>query len=201
EPVAPYPYYSEDVTFHNESAGITLAGTFTFPMDKGRYPAVILISGRGPQSRNEEMMGHKHFLVLSDYLTRNGIAVLRFDDRGFGESTGDFGSATTADFATDVESALEFLKARKEVDKDKLGLVGHSEGGVIAPMVAAESADLAFVVLMAGSGIRGDKLLLLQEELIERALGTPETEIQNLLSMNSKIFDVIVRADNDSNLK
>jgi pimeloyl-ACP methyl ester carboxylesterase len=201
EPVEPYPYNSEDVTFDNESAGITLAGTFTFPTDQGKHPAVILISGSGPQNRDEELMGHKPFLVLSDYLTRNGIAVLRFDDRGFGESSGDFSSATTADFATDVESAFKFLKARKEVDKDKLGLIGHSEGGLIAPMVAAESEDLAFIVLMAGSGIRGDKLLLLQEELIERAMGTPEAEIQNLLSTNSKIFNVIVHADNDTGLK
>ncbi|WPR77278.1 alpha/beta hydrolase family protein [Algoriphagus sp. NG3] len=201
EPTKPYPYISENVTFENPQAKIKLAGTLTFPPDKGSFPAVILISGSGPQNRDEELMGHKPFLVLSDYLTRNGIAVLRFDDRGFGESTGDFSSATTADFAGDVASAIAFLKSRNEVDTTNIGLIGHSEGGLIAPMVAAESADVGFIVLMAGSGIRGDKLLLLQEELIERVMGASEAEIENLLQTNSKIFDVIVSTGDDLDLK
>ncbi|WP_192348596.1 S9 family peptidase [Algoriphagus sp. Y33] len=201
EPKKPYPYISENVTFENRQAKITLAGTLTLPHDKGNFPAVVLISGSGPQNRDEELMGHKPFLVLSDYLTRNGIAVLRFDDRGFGESTGDFSSATTADFSTDVASAIAYLKSRKEIDTTNIGLIGHSEGGLIAPMVAAETADVGFVVLMAGSGIRGDKLLLLQEELIEKALGTSEKEIRNILRTNSSIFDIIVNSDNDVTVK
>lgn len=201
EPLKPYPYISEDISFKNKKADITLAGTLTLPQNEGKFPVVILISGSGPQNRDEELMGHKPFLVLSDYLTRKGIAVLRFDDRGFGESTGDFKTATTADFATDVESAIDYLKSRKEIDKNKIGLIGHSEGGLIAPIVAARSKDVDFIILMAGSGIRGDKLLLLQEELIERALGTSESEIDNLLQTNAKIFEAIVNSKDDSNLK
>lgn len=161
EPTEPYPYYSEDVTFKNATADISLAGTLTLPKKKGKYPVVILISGSGPQNRDCDLLGHKSFLVISDYLTRNGIGVLRYDDRGVEESTGDFDNATSADFATDVESAVEYLKSRKEIDKKNIGLVGHSEGGLIAPMVAAESEDIAFIVLLAGTGIQGDQLLLM----------------------------------------
>ena len=201
EPIPPFPYVSEDITFANPKANIKLAGTLTMPLGKGRFPAVVLISGSGPQNRDEELMGHRPFLVLSDHLTRNGIAVLRYDDRGFGESTGDFGSATSADFATDVESAMAYLKSRPEINGNAIGLIGHSEGGLIAPMVAADSKDVAYMVLMAGSGIRGDKLLLLQEELIERVLGTPETEIERMLETNEKLFDAIVNAKDDTRLK
>lgn len=201
EPVEPYPYYSEPLTFENKSAGIKLAGTLTLPQKEGSFPAVILISGSGPQNRDEELMGHKPFLVLSDYLTRNGIAVLRYDDRGLGESEGDFSTATSADFANDVESAVAYLKTRKEIDATKIGLVGHSEGGLIAPIVASKSDDVSFIVLLAGSGIRGDKLLLLQEELIERAFGTSEEEISKLLTTNSKIFDLVINSTDDTQLK
>src|SRR5690606_29142835 len=136
EPKAPFPYYSEDITFKNEKEGITLAGTLTLPEKTGNYPAVILISGSGPSNRNEEIADHKPFLLLADHLTKNGIAVLRFDDRGVGESGGDFQKATSADFATDVEAAFKYLKTRPEINKKKIGLLGHSEGGMIAPMVA-----------------------------------------------------------------
>ena len=200
EPTLPYPYNSENVFFENIEADITLAGTLTYPKDEGIFPVVVLISGSGPQNRDEELMGHKPFLVLSDYLTRNGIAVLRFDDRGVGESDGDFNSATTADFATDVESAITYLKTRKEIDKNNIGLIGHSEGGLIAPMVAAASIDVDFIVLMAGSGIRGDSLLLLQQNLIEKALGTSDAEIMDILHLNSNIFEIIENAENDKDL-
>jgi pimeloyl-ACP methyl ester carboxylesterase len=201
EPDKPYPYISEDVTFENPEAKITLAGTLTLPQERGVFPAVILISGSGPQNRDEELMGHKPFLVLSDYLTRNGIAVLRFDDRGFGEPTGDFRSAITPDFATDVASGIAYLKSRKEIDVRNIGLIGHSEGGLIAPMVAAENEDVSFIVLMAGSAIRGDRLVLLQEEAIERALGTSDQEIQRMLQINSSLFDVIVHSDLDEDIE
>src|SRR3972149_315405 len=143
---------SEEVTYENTLAGNTLAGTFTFPKSGGPFPAVILITGSGAQNRNEELLGHKPFLVLSDYLTKLGIAVLRFDDRGVGKSTGDYKSATSKDFATDVLAGIEYLKTRIEVTKNEIGLIGHSEGGLIAPMVAVKSKDVAFIVLMAGPG-------------------------------------------------
>lgn len=201
EPTEPYPYYSEDVTFKNATADISLAGTLTLPKKKGKYPVVILISGSGPQNRDCDLLGHKSFLVISDYLTRNGIGVLRYDDRGVEESTGDFDNATSADFATDVESAVEYLKTRREIDKKNIGLVGHSEGGLIAPMVAAESEDIAFIVLLAGTGIQGDQLLLMQQELIWRANGTSEEEIEKSLETNAVLFEIVVQSDDREKLK
>ena len=200
-PVQPYPYYSEEVTFPNVKAGITLAGTLTMPGKEGKYPAVILITGSGPQNRDEELLGHKPFLVLSDYLTRQGIAVLRYDDRGVGQSKGDFKSATTVDFASDVESAIAYLKTRAEILPKKIGLVGHSEGGIIAPMVAAGTKDVNFIVLLAGTGIRGDKLLLLQQELVAKAAGVPETEIQKSREINTKAFEIVIKSVNTDTLK
>ncbi|MDY0344696.1 MAG: alpha/beta fold hydrolase [Lentimicrobium sp.] len=201
EPARPFPYYSEEVSFQNPGAGITLAGTLTLPGKEGNFPVVILITGSGPQNRDEELLGHKPFLVIADYLTRNGIGVLRYDDRGVGQSTGDFKAATTADFATDVESAIAYLKTRKEVNVHKIGLAGHSEGGIIAPMVASESNDVSFIVLLAGTGIRGDKLLLLQQELIAKANGVSETEIEKSIRANSRLFEMVVKSNDNEKLK
>jgi fermentation-respiration switch protein FrsA (DUF1100 family) len=200
-PVQPYPYYSEEVTFPNSNAGINLAGTLTLPSQEGKYPAVILITGSGPQNRDEELMGHKPFLVLSDYLTRQGIAVLRYDDRGVSQSKGDFKSATTVEFASDVESAISYLKTRNEILSKKIGLVGHSEGGIIAPLVAAHSKDVNFIVLLAGTGIRGDKLLLLQQALLAKTTGIPETEIQKSREINTKAFEIVMKSVNVETLK
>jgi len=194
EPKPPFPYRTEDVTFENKGAGVTLAGTLTMPTTGKNFTAVILITGSGPQDRNEEIMGHKPFLVIADYLTRRGIAVLRYDDRGTAQSTGDFNTATTADFATDVESAIAYLKTRKEINPRKIGLMGHSEGGVIAPMVAAQSKDVGFIVMLAGTGIRGDSLLLMQAELIHRVSGMPENIIKKTCEINGKMFDKIIKA-------
>ena len=191
EPIKPFPYYSEDITFENKKVGINLAGTLTLPDKEGVFPVVILISGSGPQNRDEELLGHKPFLVLSDFLTKNGIAVLRYDDRGIAMSKGDFKTATSADFATDVESAIAYLKTRKEINKNKIGLIGHSEGGLIAPMVASKSKDVAFIVLLAGTGIQGDSLLLLQKKLIEEASGVSKEDIQKGQSSNRKVFDIV----------
>lgn len=191
EPAKPYPYYEEDVTFENKRAALTLAGTLTLPKKDGVFPVVVLISGSGPQNRNEELLGHKPFLVLSDYLTRNGIAVLRFDDRGVAKSTGDFKTATSADFATDVTAAIEYLKTRKEINKRKIGLIGHSEGGVIAPMVAANSKDVAFIVLLAGTGVPGDQILLEQQTLIGRAAGIDSAVLAQNEMLNKKAFELI----------
>lgn len=170
-PTKPYPYHEEDVTYTNAAQNVTLAATFTTPQGTGPFPAVLLITGSGPQDRDESLLGHKPFLILSDYLTRHGIAVLRADDRGTGKSTGVFGTATTADFATDVEAGIAYLKTRPEVNPHKIGLVGHSEGGIIAPMVAARNKDVAFIVMMAGTGVPGDQVLVAQGEAIQVASG------------------------------
>jgi fermentation-respiration switch protein FrsA (DUF1100 family) len=179
-PVKPYPYHDEEVTYDNKAQNVTLAATLTIPPGKGPFPAVVLITGSGPQDRDESLLGHKPFLVLSDYLTRHGIAVLRADDRGTAKSTGSFATATTADFATDTEAGIAYLKTRSEISPRKIGLIGHSEGGVIAPMVAARNKDVAFIVMMAGTGVPGDQILPAQGEAIEVALGkTPEEAAKN----------------------
>ena len=190
EPVKPYPYHSEDVTFKNEK-GSMLAGTLTLPKKAGSYPAVILVTGSGPQNRDEEMLGHKPFLVLADHLTRAGIAVLRYDDRGVGASEGKFSTATTEDFASDAESAFRYLRTRPEIKKNKIGIAGHSEGGLIAPIVASKNPDVAFIVLMAGSAIPGDELMLLQNYMMGKANGMPEEELTKLGAINRQIYDAI----------
>lgn len=196
EPAKPYSYYSEDITFENKKAGISLAGTLTLPKKDGVYPVVILISGSGPQNRDEELLGHKPFLVLSNYLTKNGIAVLRYDDRGTALSKGDFKTATSADFATDVDAGIDYLKTRKEINKKKIGLIGHSEGGLIAPMVASKSKDVAFIVLLAGPGIQGDQILLLQQKLIGKASGVSDEDLQKSELINRKAFDIVNKSKN-----
>lgn len=191
-PEAPLPYLVEDVTFENKEAGLTLAGTFTYPENEESFPAVILISGSGPQNRDEELLGHKPFLVLADHLTRNGIAVLRFDDRGIGESTGDFSSATTEDFTTDALAGIEYLLSRKEVNKDKIGLLGHSEGGLVAPLAAVQSDDVDFIVMMAGPGMTGKEILRLQTGLIMKANGSDEETIKRDVENADKMYNVII---------
>jgi uncharacterized protein len=177
-PVRPLPYREEEVSYENKVQGDTLAGTLTIPEGEGPFTAVLLITGSGPQDRDETLMGHKPFLVLSDWLTRKGIEVLRVDDRGVAKSTGAFDTATTADFATDVEAGVAFLKARPEVNPKKIGLIGHSEGGVIAPMVAARNADVGFIVMLAGTGVPGDRILVEQRKLIEEASGMLEADAE-----------------------
>jgi uncharacterized protein len=200
EPIKPYPYYSENIIFTNKKAGISLAGTLSLPKKEGSFPVVVLITGSGPQNRDEELLGHKPFLVLSDFLTRNGIAVLRYDDRGIGESKGDFKNATTQDFTTDVEAAIAYLKTRKEINKTKIGLIGHSEGGVIAPIVASKNKEVNFIILLAGTGIQGNKLMLLQKELIERQSGISETEIAKGQEIIGGAYNLILKSDiNDIN--
>ncbi len=179
-PVKPYPYHDEDVSYDNKVQSVTLAATLTIPQGKGPFPGVVLITGSGPQDRDETLLGHKPFLVLSDYLTRHGIAVLRADDRGTGKSTGVFATATTADFATDAEAGISYLKTRSEIDPHRIGLIGHSEGGVIAPMIAARNKDVAFIVMMAGTGVPGDQVLPAQLEAIEVAGGkSPDEAAKN----------------------
>ncbi|MFZ0456171.1 MAG: alpha/beta fold hydrolase, partial [Ignavibacteriaceae bacterium] len=191
EPQRPFPYNEEEVTFENRNAGITLAGTFTFPKEGNNFPAVVLVTGSGPQNRNEEVFGHKPFLVWSDYLTRNGIAVLRFDDRGTGNSKGTYNGSTTADFVVDAIAAVEYLKNRKEIDKEKIGIVGHSEGGVIAPIAANKCKDISFIVLGAGTAVPGDEIISLQLESISRLENVPEAEIKKEKEINDKTFNFI----------
>jgi len=197
EPKKPYPYIVKNVSFENKSAGITLAGTLTLPTSGNPFPAVILITGSGPQDRDETVFNHRPFLILADYLSRKGIAVLRFDDRGVGKSTGNFSKATSVEFATDVVSGIEYLKGRKDIDSHKIGLLGHSEGGLIAPMIATKNKDVAFIVLMAGPGLPGDEILNTQSRLIAKASGVSEKDIEESMIINNKIYTVI-KTENDS---
>lgn len=190
-PSKPYPYSEEDLTFENKAANIALAGTLTLPRTDAPVPAVVLISGSGPQDRNESLMGHQPFLVLADHLTRAGIAVLRFDDRGIAKSKGNFSTATSEDFATDVLAGVEYLKTRKEIDAKKIGLIGHSEGGLIAPLCAVKSADVAFIVLMAGPGVGGEEILYEQAALIARAQGASASAIAETRKIQAQSFAVL----------
>lgn len=198
EPQKPFPYKEEEVKYDNPQAeGVTLAGTLTLPKGAGPFPAVILISGSGPQNRDEELMGHKPFLVLADHLTKQGIAVLRYDDRGVAGSTGDFATATSADFATDVEAGMAFLKTRKDINTKQIGLMGHSEGGLIAPMVAAKSKEVAFAVLLAGPGVSGTDVLLLQQELIGKAGGASDDLLAMNQKINKRLYELIIKHEDD----
>ncbi len=193
-PVAPFPYDAEDVTFENQIDDVTLAGTLTIPNTTGRHPAVVLISGSGPQDRDESLMEHKPFLVLADYLTRRGIAVLRYDDRGTAASTGTFDDATTEDFAHDAVAAVEFLEQHDRINPRYIGLAGHSEGGLVAPMVVGLRDEIAFVVLLAATGVDGATIVQSQTEAMLRAAGTEEAEIKLALAVNQKAVEVAMNA-------
>jgi len=197
-PKKPYPYNEEEVTYENKSAGVTLAGTLTLPRSKGTFPAVLLITGSGPQDRDETVFNHRPFLVLADYLTRQGIAVLRVDDRGVGKSTGDFSQATAEDFAGDVLAGVEYLKSRKEVNPKYIGLIGHSEGGEIAPMVAAQSQDVALIVLMAGTGINGYDNLVLQDFLSAKQAGASDEEAEWVRNWVKRFYAVPLQEKDDA---
>lgn len=195
DPKKPYPYLEEEVSYKNSKAEISLAGTLTLPKNGGPFPAVVLITGSGAQDRNEEIMNHRPFLVLADFLTKNGIAVLRVDDRGVGGSTGNVEDSTSVDFAEDVLAGVDFLKNRKEIDPKKIGLIGHSEGGMIAPIVASETEDVAFIVMMAGTGLTGEEIIYLQSRLIAQASGVKKEDIEKNLADQQKIFAVVKTDD------
>lgn len=201
EPVKPYPYTAEDVTFSNTAAGNTLAGTLTMPSSGGPFPAVILISGSGPQNRDGMILGHKPFLVLADALTRRGIAVLRFDDRGFGQSTGSFAKATTQDFATDVQAGIQYLQSRPDIDARRIGLIGHSEGGLVAPMVAVQSSNVAFLVLLAAPGFTGETILQQQAALINRGSGKSEAFINANTALQQRMFAAVKKSEDTTELR
>jgi pimeloyl-ACP methyl ester carboxylesterase len=201
EPKAPFPYTSEEVVFKNPKANnIKLAGTLTLPNGVKNPPVAIMISGSGPQDRNEELFNHKPFLVIADYLAKNGIAVLRYDDRGVAASQGDHKAATSADFATDVEAAITYLKTRKDINRKVIGLIGHSEGGLIAPIVIANNKkDVAFFVSLAGPGLRGDEVLLPQMRKSASFTGAPKDEIDFEINLMDQLFKKINSASKSNN--
>jgi pimeloyl-ACP methyl ester carboxylesterase len=201
EPAKPYPYYEEEVSFENKEDGVILAGTLTLPQKDGVFPAVVLISGSGAQNRDEELMEHKPFLVIADYLTRNGIAVLRFDDRGTAASTGNFQTATAYDFSKDAETGVKYLQTRKEINRKKIGLIGHSEGGIVAPMIAARNKGVAFIVLLAGIGIRGNQLVGMQQDLIAEASSFSEEDRNQSKIFNTALFNIVLHSTDVRQLK
>ncbi|NBL65067.1 alpha/beta hydrolase [Flavobacterium sp. NST-5] len=200
-PAPPYHYHTEEVVFFNTSANIRLAGTLTLPKKKGKFPIAILISGSGPQNRDQEVFGHKPFFVIADYLTSRGIGVLRFDDRGVAGSEGIFSQSTISDFANDVESAIFYLRSRADIKKNKIGLIGHSEGAVMGQMVAAKDKKIQFLAMLAGFGLPGQAILLKQQETIAQSLGVPQAEIIESIDLNRKLFNAIKHGSEDDALK
>ena len=195
EPQPPFSYKSEEVTVRNEQDGINLAGTFTLPEKGTKFPAVVMVTGSGAQNRDEEIMGHKPFLVIADYLTRNGIAVLRCDDRGTAASQGNHATATNEDFARDTEAAIHYLRGRKEINTKKIGIIGHSAGGTIAFIVAANDPSVAFIVSLAGAAIKGDSLMLRQVELISKSQGMPDALWQGTKPSLRNRYAILQQAD------
>lgn len=185
DPEPPFPYRVEEVTFDN--ADVTLAGTLTIPEGDGPFPAVVLLTGSGPQNRDEEIFDHRPFWVIADHLSRNGIAVLRYDDRGVGGSTGSLTQSTSSDFADDALAAVALLRGRDDIAADRVGLLGHSEGGMIAPIAASRSRDVAFLVLMAAPGVNSKDLMALQTERIIRAGGRPEEVVKEYVEINRQM--------------
>lgn len=195
-PKEPFSYKVKDVEYINPKSGLKLAGTLTLPTEAKNCPAVILISGSGAQDRDETIFDHKPFMVIADYLTKKGIAVLRVDDRGVGGSEGHTTLVTSEDFAEDVEAGFNFLKTITEINPKQIGLIGHSEGGIIATIVAAKSNDIAFIILLAGPGITGDEILIAQTELINRAAGIPESVITQNLQVTEKLVEILKTENN-----
>jgi len=200
EPARPLPYQEIEVSY-DSAPGVKLAATLTLPTGKGPFPAVLLVTGSGPQDRDEALAGHRPFYVLADYLTRRGVAVLRADDRGTGKSTGNFWASTSEDFATDALAGVKYLAARVDVRKGQIGLVGHSEGGLIAPLAAArgdvEAKRVAFLVLLAGPAVPLADILDAQNRAVLAAQQVPENYIEADQAMQRKLFD-IARTDSDT---
>lgn len=191
-PKEPFPYGTEEVDYVNPASGLKLAGTLTVPENAKNCPAVILITGSGAQDRDETIFEHRPFAVIADFLTRNGVAVLRVDDRGVGGSEGNLTEATSEDFVADVMAGIQFLKSKKTIDAGKIGLIGHSEGGSVAPMVAAKTNDVAFVVLLAGPGAKGEEILYAQNDLVLAAAGMERDVIDRNRQLQKAIFDILL---------
>jgi uncharacterized protein len=196
DPAPPYPYDTLEVSFANAHVkAVRLAGTLTLPKGKGPFPAALLISGSGLQDRDETISGHHPFRVLADHLTRGGIAVLRVDDRGRGGSTGPVHNVTSEDLATDVLAGVEFLAKRRDIDRRRLGLVGHSEGALIAPIVANLTTDVAYIVMLAGPGVRGDSLMLLQMAATRRSIGISQAFVDREVAIARRVWAAVRSVD------
>jgi uncharacterized protein len=193
-------FESREVKFSNAKANVTLAGTLTIPNNVKKCPAVILVSGSGPQNRDEELMGQKPFLRIAEYLSSRGIAVLRYDDRGVAESTGDFHTATSFDFAADAEAAFTFLQKQPEINPKKIGIAGHSEGAMIAPVVASSNKDVAFLVLLAGPGIKGKEILITQTGALLKNAGLNSDTIQQIVELNTRLYNLLDTPGSDSEM-
>ena len=191
DPQPPFNYRAEEVTFTNKKEGNTLAGTLTIPEGDGPFPALVLVSGSGQQNRDEEQMNHRPFWVIADYLSRRGVAVLRYDDRGMGGSTGEVLNATSLDFSYDAEAAFNFLLNQKEINASQVGILGHSEGGIINFMVAERRPEVAFLVSLAGPAVNGIEVLKEQQAAILRAQGMSEEMVQFSGNANAQMFDII----------
>ena len=190
DPQPPFLYREEEVTYSN--GDVTLAGTLTLPEGDGPFPAMLMITGSGAQNRDEELAGHRPFLVIADAVTRAGVAVLRVDDRGVGGSGGDLSQATYVDLVGDVEAGVSFLKARPDVDANRVGLFGHSEGGYLAPL-AATQADVAFVIMMAGPSVDGERVLELQNRLIFELADASQTDVEAQVRFLRALKEVLKR--------
>jgi pimeloyl-ACP methyl ester carboxylesterase len=199
-PKPPFPYEALPVEYDGP-AGVHLAGTLTVPAGEGPHPAVLLVSGSGAQDRDETIAGHKPFWVIADHLSRHGIAVLRVDDRGVGGSTGAQPTDTTADFAKDAEAGVAFLQSQPGIDPRRVGVLGHSEGGAIAPLVAASRKDLAFIVMMAGPGVDGGEVLVAQVAALAKAAGATEAQIEASRAAQARIVDAIRTEDDPAALE
>jgi uncharacterized protein len=195
-PQGPFPYREGEVTFASITPGVTLAGTLTVPKGAGPFPAALLLAGSGPQDRDEAIAKHRPFLVIADALTRKGIVVLRYDKRGIGKSTGNADAATTLDLAADARAALDFLKSRKEVNASCIGLIGHSEGAIIAPYLAAHSQHVAWMVLLAAPATKGEDTLLNQSELIGRAGGLTDDQLDASLGFDQAAYTLVRQEKN-----
>ncbi len=192
EPKPPFPYTQEEVSYSNPTASqITLAGTFTKPIGPGPFPAVLLIPGSGPHDRDETIFGHKPFLVITDYLARRGIAVLRYDDRGVGKSVGNFSIVTSLDLASDAMAGVRYLLTRTDVDKNHIGLIGHSEGGILAPIAASRMPEVRFIVLLAGTAVRGDQVIVEQQVRIAKASGASEADQSDIRKSMTKAVELL----------
>lgn len=201
-PKKPYSYKSEEVLFENKNANnIKLTGTLTLPKNVKNPAVAILISGSGPQNRDSEILGHKPFLVLSNYLTNNGIAVLRYDDRGVADSEGTHKGKTSLDFASDVEAAITYLKTRDDINTNKIGLIGHSEGGFIAPILASKREDVAFTVLLAGTGVAGGLILRTQERRANELNGLQKEALDYNESLGKKMHKIVELGKNKTEIK
>lgn len=190
-PKPPFPYKEREITYVNKADDTKHAGTLTIPDGRGPHPCVLMITGSGSQDRDETIFGHKPFLVIADHLTRNGIAVLRVDDRGIGGSDRGTDNPTTVDFAGDVRAGVDFLKEQPELDARRIGLIGHSEGGIIAPMVASESDDIACIVMLAGPGLSGGEILHMQNEALFKAGGAPADRVHDVLEAMDAVLRLV----------